>query len=139
MFVRMETQNFRELFCARYKCAPEGFETAVLWRCLNRKSLPLARALWRLNPDYFLPDFELIRQVQETTGLDELKSELNDFYYHYPHAGWLRKHMKVRLSGQALTNLAGRLFGESARGRQPDLEPHRQPEWRSPVSAEAKV
>jgi hypothetical protein len=135
----METQNFRELFCARYTCAPDGFETAVLWRCLNPKNLPLARTLWRVNPGYFMPDLELIRQVQETTSLDELKSELNDFYYHYPHAGWLRKHMKVRLSGQILTNLAGRLFGENAHGRQPALLPRYQPEWLRTVSAGAKV
>ena len=57
-----------------------------------------------------MPDRELIRQAGETTSLDELKSELIGFFNAHPPSGWLRKRMKVRLSGQSLTNLAGRLF-----------------------------
>lgn len=110
----METQNFKDLFCARYKCVPDDFESAVLERCLCPKGRSLARVVLRVNPGHFMPDRELIRQAGETTSLDELKSELIGFFNAHPPSGWLRKRMKVRLSGQSLTNLAGKLFEEPA-------------------------
>jgi len=124
----METPNFHDLFCARYKCAPDDFESTVLWQCVCPKGLPLARVLWRVNPGFFLPDLELIRQVGKTTSLDDLKSELIGFYNWHPPSGWLRKRMKVRLSGQSLTNLAGKLFGETVRDQRPVPASRRQPE-----------
>jgi hypothetical protein len=139
MKLHMKIQSFRDLYCARYDCAAGDFETAVLWRCLNPKSLPLARMLWRMNPEYFAPDLELIRHVQDVTSLDELRGEFGAFCYHHPNAGWLRKRLKVRLSGQSLTNLAARLFRQTGGMPGPACITRNPQAWPKPVREEAKA
>jgi hypothetical protein len=120
----METQSFRDLFCAKFKCAPEEFETGVLWHCIHPRTLALAKLIWRVNPEHFLQDLELIHHVQEVTSLEDLKTEYNAFSYHHPNLGLLRKNLKVRISGQRLTNLAGKLFGNTAEDRKKSPEVH---------------
>ena len=109
----MDGPSFFDLFCSAFNCAPEDFSDAVFWLCLFPQALFLARLLWRVNRDFFKPDFALIREVKHTTSPDAFRSELNDFRYRNPQKGFLRGYLKMRISGQKLTDLADKLFSGS--------------------------
>jgi hypothetical protein len=109
----MNNATFYDLFCEAYKCLPEDFNEAVLWLCLFPNVVFLARLIWRVNRDYFQPDFELIEQVKTATGPEEVADELNDFHYHHPPTGPVRGWLKVRISTHRLQGLANRLFAQA--------------------------
>ena len=106
---------FFRLYCEKFNCPAAQFEERVLWQCLYPQSAELARMIWRINRDFFLPDLELIRMVAPLTDADDLKSEISYFRYHLTAQGILRGRLRVRLSGQRLVNLAHTLFAKSER------------------------
>jgi hypothetical protein len=106
----MNCASFFDRFCRAFQCSPDGFNEAVLWHCLSPRAVSLARLLWRLDRGYFQPDFELIGQVKNVTAAEDVRDELDDFYYLHPPTGFLRKHLHVGISGQRLMELADQLF-----------------------------
>lgn len=109
--------SFQDLYCQAHRCPPEEFHKQVLKKCLFPKAAASARLLWQVNRSYFKPDLELIDQIKNATDLDDVRTELDDFYHRHPPVGLLRDHLKVRVSGQRLLSVAGRLFAATA-GRQ---------------------
>ena len=115
----MDEASFFRLYCEKFNCPPAQFEQRVFWQCLYPQSEALARMIWRVNRDFFLPDLELIRAIQPLTDSAEVKSEISQFRYHHPAPGLLRDKLRVRLSGQRLLNLAHSLFPQSGRELRP--------------------
>src|SRR5258706_168776 len=108
----MNSESFLDLFCEAFKCAPDDFNETLLWLCIFPQAIFLARLIWRLNREYFRPEFELIEQLKGVRNPEDLRSELNDFHYHHPRKGFLRRTLKVRISGQRLLDLGNRLFSK---------------------------
>lgn len=105
-------KTFRERCCEELGIPPEAFEEEVLWRCLYPDTVWLGKLLWQINPRCFDPDIELIQQVSDCTTASEMRAELNDFRYHQPVCGFLRKVLRIRLSGQRLVDFASKLLPE---------------------------
>ena len=106
----MSAITFREAYCERFQVDADDFAESVLWRCHHRRSLPLGKLIWRINPEFYDMDFELIRTLAECTTLEDFRTEVSDFRYHHHNFGFGRKLLHVRLSGQRLVDLAAKLF-----------------------------
>ena len=102
--------TFSELFCERYRVHPDRFANAVFWRCLHRRAWPLAPFIRLLTPDYFIADYDLIRDMGRLTRASGLNDDLADFYSHPRNVGFLRRRLKVRLSVRLVTKLVNRVF-----------------------------
>lgn len=58
----------------------------------------------------------MLRQLGRTYNTRELRYELESFRHYHPPRGFLRRDLKVRVSGRRLLKIASRLFGiEAAR------------------------
>ncbi len=101
----MWPKTFREAFCERFDCPPEEFERRVFWRCLYRRSLPLAWLVYLLNRSYFLPDLQTIRQLGVSRSPEEFRGELEAFRYQYRTRGGILRELRVRVSGKRLVTL----------------------------------
>ena len=115
----MKPKTFREACCERFGIAPdapdapdapEALEDAVLWHCLYPHARPVARLLRRARRRYFEPDFDLIRAVAECTALSGMAAEVNVHGYHHANAGFWRRLLRVRVSGQRLLDLGEELL-----------------------------
>jgi hypothetical protein len=114
----MWSKNFRDAFCERYGYSSESYEKRVFWRCLHRRSLPIALVVYAVHRAYFALDFRLIRQLGSAQNLREFQGEIEGFRYDYRMEGrLLRKVFRLRLSGRRLMNLLGRVFPERMRPR----------------------
>ena len=111
----MWPKTFRESFCERFGCPPEGFEERVFWRCLYRRSLPLALLVYFVHRDYFALDLLTIRQLGVARSAQEFRGELESFRYEYRMRGGILRNLRVRVSGKRLMGLLRQTL--------PDLEP----------------
>ena len=106
----MNNATFRERCCEFFQCSEEECAEKILWYCMYPSSLRLARFMWSLDREYFGWDFALIDEVSDTTSLESLQSEVEEFRYHNRARGLLRGVLKIRISGQRLLNLGGKLY-----------------------------
>ena len=101
------SKNFRELFCDHFGCPLEAYERTVFWRCLHRRTLPLAALIYFINRDFFRRDFDTIRQLGVTRGQGEFQKEVEDYYFNMRSYGnVLQRSLLVRVSGQRLVRLS---------------------------------
>jgi hypothetical protein len=96
--------TFCSLWCARNGLTPAEFEVTVLAACVY----PQARWLLGIWPSLFAEDLILVRELGSCTDMGEFKTEWEDFRINHPAGGFLRGTLKMRLSGQLLTNCAGK-------------------------------
>ncbi|WCJ59048.1 hypothetical protein NXS98_15210 [Fontisphaera persica] len=103
-----EPQTLRELFTAQHHGNAQEYEREVLFQCAY--SPVLVRLAWRLDPDFFLSDLQLIRAVGCCRTFGDCRHEVEAFRRANPPRGFFRKTLRVRLSGQKLLKMASRLF-----------------------------
>ena len=101
----MWPKTFRETYCDRFGCPADAFEKRVFWRCLYRRSLPLAWLVHLLNRQYFDLDLQTIRQLGVSRSAQEFRGELEAFRYEYRMRGGLFRKLRVRVSGKRLVAL----------------------------------
>ena len=95
-------RSFADLFCEQYHVAPDRFARAMFWRCLHRRALLFAPVILLLKPVYFATDFELILNVGQLTEARHLTEAVDDFQLHPWNHGFLRRRLKIRVSGARL-------------------------------------
>ena len=111
------SRNFRSVFCEKFQCSPQEYEQQMFSRCLHRHTVPLARFLSKLNPDFFREDTGLIQDLATAGSHGEVLTELNRFYgRNVRDRNWLRKKFSLRISGKRVLRLSRKLF---RRGRTP--------------------
>ena len=99
--------SFQAAFCDQDKCPPESFETRVFWRCLHRRALPLSALVYLVNREFFELDFRTIRQLGVATSFEEFGAEVHSLRSeNRRHEGFLRRTLRVRVSGRRLMDLA---------------------------------
>jgi hypothetical protein len=99
-------KDFREEFCQHEKCPPVAFERRVFWRCLHRRSLPLAALVYTLYPAFFEPDLRAIQQLAVTRSFEEFAREVDSLRSdNQRHGGFLRRKLRLRISGRRLMRL----------------------------------
>ena len=100
-------RNFRELFCEHFGCPTEAYDQKVFWRCVHRRSLPLAAVIYFINRDFFKRDFDTIRHLGITRSQGEFQKEVEDYYFNIRSYGNVFQRMLlVRVSGQRLVRLS---------------------------------
>ncbi|MFO1501441.1 MAG: hypothetical protein U1G07_24140 [Verrucomicrobiota bacterium] len=103
----MWPRSFREAVCAQLGCTLEAFETRVFWLCLHRRSFPLSGLIYWLHRRFFESDFQTLRQLGVARSFEEFGAEVDSFRsYNRRHGGFLRKTLRVRVSGRRLMDLA---------------------------------
>jgi hypothetical protein len=110
----MQMKTFREACCERFGISPEAFEEEVLWRCCYHRAMLLGTLIRHVNQRYYDLDLELIRQIADCTTVGEMRAEMTEFRYHHPIRGYLRKVLRIRLSGQRLVDLGAKLLPENS-------------------------
>lgn len=108
--------DFRSAFCARYKCKDEEFEKVALLKVLHRRALPLAWIILIVAPSYFTPDFQILRHFGSLTRKSNLYSDALDVRNDYARlqaSGFLRRSLKMRISGQRLLKVASEIWHPS--------------------------
>jgi hypothetical protein len=115
-FVPITTRDrsLREIFCERFQCPVEEFESRLFWLCLPRWQHPLVRPLEAINRDYFTHDFGLLRRLARVTSAREVKYELESYRHYNPTKGWFRKKFKIRISGKRLLKYSSKWFTREA-------------------------
>ncbi len=103
----MWPKTFREAFCERFACSPEAYENQLFWRCLYRRSLPLAWLVYLVNRRHFELDVQTIRQLAVARSMEEFRAELESFRYEYRMRGGLLRQLRVRVSGKRLMAVLG--------------------------------
>lgn len=106
----MDEQCFRDAVVERLGCKTEDYETAVLWHCLYSDSTFIPRQLWRLNPSYFDPDLDLIRQLGNVRRFRDFEHIVNHYRKENSPQGFFRGALNIRVSGKKLIKLAARVF-----------------------------
>ena len=101
----MWQKTFRESFCERIGCPLEQYEKRVFWRCLYRRSLPLAVPVYLLKQRFFTLDLQTIRQLGFARSTLEFRTELENFRYDYRMQGGLLRFFRVRISGKRVMSL----------------------------------
>jgi hypothetical protein len=102
----MWPRPFRQGYCQSFNCPPEAFETSVFWRCLHRRAFPLSALMYYLNRDFFASDFQTIRQLGVAISFEEFAAEVDSFRNdNRRHGGFLRRNLRIRVSGRRLMEL----------------------------------
>ena len=120
----MWPKTFRESFCERFKCPAEDFERRIFWRCLYRRSLPIAALVYLFRRGYFDLDFQTIRQLGVARSSEEFRVELETFRYEYRMRGGVLRGLRVRVSGKRLSELLREVIpaGDRPSGKPKALE-----------------
>lgn len=105
-----EATNFQSLYCEWFHVAPEQFVDDVFWNCIHEGRKPAAKFLRMLCDGIFSADFELIYAVGRSRNMETVKSNLAEFRHYHKPRGLVRKNLRVRISGQKITDLANQLF-----------------------------
>jgi len=82
----------------------------MFWRCLHRRGLPLAPFILLVNRQYFAADYELITSVGRLTNGARLNDELDDFRSHSRNRGFVRRRLRIRVSGARLSGVFYRVL-----------------------------
>ncbi len=101
----------QEIFCENFKCPVDKYEERLFWMCLRPNVIPLARIIWILHRNFFFNDIEMLRQLGRTSNTRELRYEIESFRHSNPPRGFIRRDLKVRVSGRRLLKIASKLFG----------------------------
>ncbi len=110
-------KTFAELYCARHALPPEGFERAVLRRCLHRRAWLVGLTLRMFAADFFAPDLELVRSVGRLRRNHDFDLEVESFRHHPDNQHWLRRHLRLRISIRRLRRVLRETFADGAAGR----------------------
>jgi hypothetical protein len=103
-------KTFREACCEKLRIPEDGFEEAVLWRCIPPHHLLIGKLQWRFHRAYFNSDLKLIRLVADCTSLAYLRAGLSYYLSSKPNYGFQRGLLRARMSGQRLVNFASTLL-----------------------------
>ncbi len=103
---QLQFPNFKEAYCAAYRCKPENFDHQVFWKSVYRRALPLAAVIWVVERRMFQPDLEVIRALGAASSAVELQSVMGEFDNRCMVERSIRRAMfRMRVSGARLSPL----------------------------------
>jgi len=130
----MPERCLQEIFCEHFKCPPENFQDKLFWMCIKPNVSWIAKICWVFNRRMFASDLEMLRQLGRTYNTRQLRYELESFRHYHKPRGFLRRDLKVRVSGRRLLKIASRLFSIEAARKARNLKIGISPE----ISAQAQ-
>ena len=108
--------TFAEKYCSAHKIEPEQFRIAVFCRVLYPRANRIKNLL-KLIPGFFEADYEFIDGVGRITELWGFDGEEADFIQHPGNRRFLRRALRLRVSGRRLKSLAHAAFVAESRER----------------------
>jgi hypothetical protein len=108
----VKSPAFRDAVCRKFGCTPGTYAETVFQHCLYPHAAWPVRLIQRLHPNYFDLDFELLDLIATCTEPQQLRSLVDSHRYHHPPQSLLQGFLRIRLSGQRVINLGGRLLGQ---------------------------
>jgi hypothetical protein len=113
---RVAKQEFKSLFCDRFKCSTPEFEERVFRLCLPWYARLLAPVVRKANPDFFAEDFRFIRYLGAATSGREANSEMLGFQdVNRTKRSLFRTALRIRVSGRKAVGLSQQLFAGARR------------------------
>lgn len=109
-------RTLREIYCERHNCSPEQFARRVFWRALYPHGLVVTPFILWLSYDYFSPDRSLIMHAGDATSVSQIRHEVRDYFWDSSNRGWLRRTLRIRISGERLKNLSRDYLPEKSGG-----------------------
>ena len=109
------TPNFKTAFCDRFAHPQVNFEKEVFWNALHPEMRPVAFLIRKLWPGFFHSDLDCIRSIANAESKQEVRAIIASLHYDPKfNRGFIRRVLRVRISGRRIMRLAGRvLAGES--------------------------
>ena len=108
-----DLKSFRALFCSHFGCPEADYETVALHKMIHRRWLPVAAVIMKMKPSFFRTDLQIIRQLGLVTSRANLLAEVQDLRSDYGRRkdfGFVRRRLRLRLSGERILRLAGILL-----------------------------
>jgi hypothetical protein len=105
-----QSVSFRDAVCRALACAPADYVEVVFERCLFPHAVLPVRVLRSLFPDWFTPDYQLIELLGKCTDSLQLQTEVKVHRRLHPAHGFIRKTLRLRVSGQRLIDLGAELL-----------------------------
>ena len=102
--------TFAEKFCSDHKLEAEQYRTEVFVRVLYPGTARV-QSLLKWIPGYFEADYEFIDGVGRITSLKGFDGEEGDFSRHAKNRGFMRRTLKLRVSGRRLKSLVYATLG----------------------------
>lgn len=104
-------KTFKAAFCEHFRCPPDRYEESLFRRALFRHALPFAFLIQRFDPGFFDEDRDMIREVGAMTTHEIFRNEINYFFgRNLREKNWLRRTLRIRISGNRLIRLWRRLM-----------------------------
>jgi len=103
---RPQFANFKEAFCAYYRCKPERFEAKAFWKSLHRLAVLPAIPIYLFNRRFFHQDFDAIRQFGAARNSDEFSNVTDELGTMNRLERSIRRGvLRIRISGTRLLRL----------------------------------
>ncbi len=105
---QMEQKDFQNKFCQYFGVKEENFERHVLQLCLHPPWCMIAVWLFRVRPQIFSTDVQIVRQLGRVTSGANFVAEVRDLrtdYARHRDFGFAHRHLRRRLSTERLLNV----------------------------------
>ncbi len=110
----MINQNFRARFCEKFGCPESEYENKALQECLYPHAKLFAPIIRIFKRDLFAVDLEFLRALGEKSTRWEAQGHLLSFQSFNREDTYLRRKLKIRVSGQKAAILAAELIPKEA-------------------------
>lgn len=98
-------ETFHARFCRHAGISSDHFGVEVLKRTLYRRARVLRSVCLLFDRDFFAADNDFIAGVGQLTRRRDFHSEVQDFHTHPSNHGFLRRHLRFRVSVMRMSRL----------------------------------
>ncbi len=110
-------QSFREAYCQQAGCRDSDYPTRLFRQILYRHALLVASGLRLIKPEHFAIDEELVEMAGNARNWDEFNQAIESHAFSNKlRGGFMRRQLRLRVSGQRLSRIVARLMGSHPRG-----------------------
>lgn len=102
--------TFKEAYCEKFSCRPEDFGRRAFMKTLYPQALPLA-LLGGYRSSRFARDRVLIDYCGSLRSFKEVEAEIKEYTQLGENRRFLRRTLRLRVSGRRLARLAAECFG----------------------------
>jgi hypothetical protein len=104
--------KFNIAFCNRYSCSEADYTRRAMRKCLYRRALFVWPILSVLRRNFFQVDTDTLERIGDAENWGAFRTELSAFSSeNRMRSGFFRNRLKLRISGNRLSQLAEELFG----------------------------
>lgn len=106
-------KSFQDRFCEYYHCSHQAFPSEALIRLIHHRGMRLASVLWRIRPQLFRADLEILRKIGAERSRKSARWERSRIEMEYRsrnQLGLLRSGLNVRICEERLLQLVDQVW-----------------------------